>query len=54
VLARTEKKLKEIVQIQKRNDVAIAELRHAQKDTDKSLKAFIDSLKHGRNGRNGG
>ena len=42
-----------LVRAQKRTDAHLSELSQAQKATEKSLKAFIDSLKHGRNGRNG-
>ena len=37
---------------QKRTDIALAELAQAQKETQRSLKAFINSLRHGGNGRN--
>ena len=36
---------------QKRTDAALAELAQAHKATERSLKAFIDSMRHGRNGR---
>jgi hypothetical protein len=52
-LVKVDRSLAELVQAQKRTDVHISELSQAQKATEKSLKAFIDSLKHGRNGRNG-
>ena len=48
---RTDVALVELAQAQKRTDVALAELAQTQKATEKSLKAFIDSLRHGRNGR---
>ena len=73
MLVRTDTRLAELTQAQKRTEVALAEsarhtdarfgelaqhmdagfaeLRQAQKATEKSLKAFIDSLRHGRNGR---
>src|SRR5438552_15240088 len=35
---------------QKRTDLRLAELAAAQRATDRSLKAFIDSMRHGRNG----
>ena len=41
-------------EFQKRTDTKFAELAQAQKATERSLKAFIDSLRHGRNGRNDG
>ena len=47
----TDARFAEVAQAQKRTDVALAELAQAQKATEKSLKAFIDSLRHGRNGR---
>jgi hypothetical protein len=34
-----------------KTDTKLAELAAAQKATDRSLKALIDSLRHGRNGR---
>ena len=43
-----------LAQAQKRTDTKLAELAQAHKATERSLKAFIDSLRHGRNGRNGG
>ena len=36
---------------QKRTDARVADLAQAQKATERSLKAFIDSMRHGRNGR---
>ena len=62
MLVKTDARLAELTQAQKRTEVALAELaqhtdsgfaelRQAQKATEKSLKAFIDSLRHGRNGR---
>ena len=47
---RTDRRLAEY---QKRTDIALAELAQAQKETQQSLKAFINSLRHGRNGRTG-
>jgi chromosome segregation ATPase len=47
---RTDRRLAEY---QKRTDIALTELAQAQKETQQSLKAFINSLRHGRNGRNG-
>ena len=44
LLIQTDTKLKELTRTQK-------ELAQAQKETDRSLKAFINSLRHGRNGR---
>jgi hypothetical protein len=63
MLVRNETRMDELIQAQKRTDVALAglarrmdagfaELTQTQKATEKSLKAFIDSLRHGRNGRN--
>jgi peptidoglycan hydrolase CwlO-like protein len=34
-----------------KTDATLAELAEAQKGTDRSLKAFINSLRHGGNGR---
>ena len=51
---RTDTKLAELAQAQKRTDTKLAELAQAHKATERSLKAFIDSLRHGRNGRDGG
>lgn len=53
-LVKVDRTLGELVQSQKRMDAHLSELSQAQKATEKSLKALIDSLKHGRNGRNGG
>ena len=36
-----------------KTDARLAELAQAQKETAQSLKAFLDSQKQGRNGRNG-
>ncbi|OLC27765.1 MAG: hypothetical protein DMG17_07510 [Acidobacteria bacterium] len=66
MLVKVETKLDELSEAQKRTTVAVAELARsqaelarshaqlaqAQKATEKSLKAFIDSLRHGRNGKN--
>ena len=49
---RTDRRFAELAQVQKRTDVALAELAQAQKGTQQSLKAFINSLRHGPNGRN--
>ena len=48
---RTDAQFAELAQAQKRTDARFAELAQAQKATERSLKAFIDSLRHGRNGR---
>lgn len=34
-----------------KTDTKLAELAEAQKKTDQTLKAFMNSLRHGRNGR---
>lgn len=34
-----------------KTDATLAELAEAQRETDRTLKAFINSLRHGRNGR---
>ena len=66
MLVKVETKLDELSEAQKRTTVAVAELARsqaelarshaqlaqAQKATEKSLKAFIDSLRHGRNAKN--
>ncbi len=44
---------KEIAQSQKEIAQSHRELAQAQKATERSLKAFIDSMRHGRNGNNG-
>ena len=54
MLVKTDTTLAELAQAQKRTDTSLAELAQAQKATERSLKAFIDSLRRGRNGRNGG
>ena len=51
---RTDATLAGLAQAQKHTDTKVAELAQAHKATERSLKAFIDSLRHGRNGRNGG
>ena len=58
MLAKTDTKLSELAEAQKRTDVKLSELAEAQKEltkaqkeTDRSLRAFINSLRHGRNGR---
>jgi hypothetical protein len=45
--------LAQTAEAQKRTDIALAELAQAQKETPRSLKAFIKSLRRGGNGRNG-
>jgi len=47
ILVRIEKNVEDLSQAQK-------DLAAAQKDTDAALKAFIDSLRRGGNGSNGG
>src|SRR5262249_31591537 len=65
MLVKTDTKLAAIADAQRRTDIRLAELAKTQKDltaaqkdlaaaqkaTDRSLKAFIDSLRQGRNGR---
>ena len=58
VLAKTETTMeelaeaqKELAQSQKELAEAQKELAQAQKETDRTLKAFINSLRQGRNGR---
>ena len=67
MLVKTDKALTELAQAQKRTESRVAELAQAQKEltqaqkelaqaqrsTERTLKAFIDSMRHGRNGRNG-
>jgi len=60
MLAKTDKTLAELAQAQKRTDSRLSELAQAQKElvqaqraTERTLKSFIDSMRHGRNGRNG-
>jgi hypothetical protein len=50
MLVQTDTKLKELAAAQKLTDIKFKELADAQKAMQKSLKAFIDSLRHGRNG----
>ena len=40
-----------IAKLARRTDAALAELAAAHKETERSLKAFINSLRNGRNGR---
>jgi hypothetical protein len=47
ILVRVEKNVEDLSQVHK-------DLAAAQKDTEASLKAFIDSLRRGSNGHNGG
>jgi len=47
---RTDVKLAELAEAQKRTEAKFGELAVAQRATERSLKAFIDSLRHGRNG----
>jgi hypothetical protein len=47
ILVRIEKNIEEISQAHK-------DLAAAQKDTEATLKVFIESLRHGKNGSNGG
>jgi hypothetical protein len=48
--AETDRKINALVDAQMRTDVRMEELAIAQKDTQKTLKAFIASLQKGRNG----
>jgi DNA replicative helicase MCM subunit Mcm2 (Cdc46/Mcm family) len=50
MLVQTDTKLKELAAAQKLTDIKFKELADAQKAMQKSLKAFIDSLRHSRNG----
>ncbi len=43
--------VEEMAEFQKRTEIRFAELAEAQKGTERTLKAFIASLRHGRNGR---
>jgi hypothetical protein len=51
MLVKTDSKLAELAESQKRTDKRLEELAAAQKATDRSLKKLIDSLRNGRNGR---
>lgn len=51
ILGKTQTELAEVAKAQKRTDIKLAELAEAQKATDRSLKALIDGLRNGRNGR---
>ena len=60
ILVKFDTGLVELTQAQKRTDVRIAELARAQRElaqaqkaTERSLKAFIDGMRHGQNGQNG-
>ena len=67
MLVKTDTRLADLAQSQKRTDARVAELAEAHKelaqahtelaqahkDTERSLKAFIDGMRHGRNGRSG-
>jgi predicted nucleic acid-binding Zn-ribbon protein len=48
---RTDAKFAELAEVQKRTDSKFAELADAQKQTQASLKAFLGSMRKGRNGR---
>ena len=48
--AQNEKAIAELAESQKVTQKSIAELTESQKLTDKALRAFIDSLRKGRNG----
>ena len=50
MLVKTDTKLAAIAEAQKRTEAKFGELAVAQRATERSLKAFIDSLRHGRNG----
>ena len=52
MLVKTDATMAELVRAQKRTEVKLQELAQAQKETEKSLKAFMDSLRTGRNGKN--
>lgn len=43
--------LKEVAIAQAKNEKAIAELTESQKLTDKALRAFLEGLRKGRNGK---
>ena len=51
ILAQTQTDLRELAKAQKRSEIKLAELSEAQKATDRSLKALLNSLRSGRNGR---
>jgi hypothetical protein len=53
ILVKTQTELAEVAKAQKRTDIKLEELAAAQRATDRSLKALIDSLRNGRNGRKG-
>ena len=48
---RTDARIAEVAHAPKLADVQLAELAQAQTEAQRSLKAFIDSLRQGRNGR---
>ena len=51
MLAKTDTKLAQLAETQKELATAQKELAAAQKETDRSLKALINGLRNGRNGR---
>ena len=53
MLVKTDKALAELAHGQKELAQAQKELAQAQRATERTLKAFIDSMRLGRNGRNG-
>ena len=48
---KNQSEIAELRKAQKRTDSKLAELAEAQKETQRTLKAFIASLRNGRNGR---
>ena len=48
--AEMDRKINSLVEAQMRSEAGMEEMRAAQKDTQKTLKTFIESLQKGRNG----
>ena len=51
ILVKNQSEISELTKAQKRTDTKLAELAEAQKETQRSLRAFMNSLRNGRNGR---
>jgi chromosome segregation ATPase len=51
ILVKNQSEIAELRKAQRRTDTKLAELAEAQKETQRTLRAFIASLRNGRNGR---
>jgi DNA repair ATPase RecN len=49
-LAQLHVEVAELIRAQKRTEALVADVARAQKATERSLRAFLDSMRHGRNG----